>query len=65
MPVQHVAFYGVSSRNMMDVSACNVFADNVFEPRFNFVLLTAAPVNIMKYLMDGMKDNGDLCIDED
>ena len=62
--VQHVAFDGGSSRNMMDVSACNLFTDNVFRHRFNFVLLTAPSENIMKSVIDGRRDNGDLCVVE-
>ena len=62
VPVQHVAYDGDSNRNMMDVSACNLFTGNVFRHRFNFVLLTAASENLMKSVTDGRRDNGDLCI---
>lgn len=60
--VQHVAIDGGSSRNIMDVSACNLFTDNVFRHRFNFVLSTAASENLMKSVIDGRRDNVDLCI---
>jgi hypothetical protein len=43
VPVQHVVFYGGSSRNMTDVSSCNVFTENVCRPKFNFVLLKSRP----------------------
>ena len=65
MPVQHVTFDGGSIRNMMDVSACKLFTDNVFRHRFNFVLLTAASEYLMKSVIDGRRDNGDLRIGGD
>jgi len=62
VPVQRVAYDGVSSRNMMGVSACNLLTGDVFRHRFNFVLLTAAAENLMKSVIDGRRDNVDLCI---
>jgi len=60
--VQHVAYDGVSSWNMMDVSDCNLLTGNVLRHRFNFVLLTATSENLMKSVIDGRRDNVDLCI---
>ena len=60
-----MAFDSGSSRNTTDVSAFNLFTDSVFRHRFNFVLLRAASENLMKSVIDGMKDSGDLCIGGD
>jgi hypothetical protein len=49
---------------MMDVSACNMFTENVFRRGFNFVLLRVTPAQLMASLIEEMNDGG-LCVGED